>query len=198
MIASRNYCKLYFDSLQMSMDNAHRTRSLIDRLSRLGAAESWTHDINPGQAAALAYLAQANRFSRAPSHVAAYLGSTRGTVGQTLKALGKKGMVREVEGANKRSIQYELTQMGADLAHENSGITVALSNLSADQAKTLNMILSRLLRDMLASREGQSFGVCGTCTHHDHRGSSGYCRLLDVALTPPEADQICHEHKAAA
>ncbi|MFC6657468.1 MarR family transcriptional regulator [Roseibium salinum] len=91
-------------------------RDLIDRLSRLIAAEEWNGPLNPSQFAALSYLARANRFSRAPSHVADYLATTRGTASQTLKALARKGLIAETRSQeDKRSIRYDVTDHGIDL-----------------------------------------------------------------------------------
>ena len=70
-------------------------RDLIDRLTRLAAAEEWNGPLNPSQFAALNYLARANRFSRATSHVADFLATTRGTASQTLKALSRKELIAE-------------------------------------------------------------------------------------------------------
>ncbi|MDG1431396.1 MAG: MarR family winged helix-turn-helix transcriptional regulator [Paracoccaceae bacterium] len=59
------------------------------------------------------YLGQANRFSRSPSHVAEYLGTTRGTVSQSFKSLVQKGYVTEHRSKfDKRIISFELTASG--------------------------------------------------------------------------------------
>jgi DNA-binding MarR family transcriptional regulator len=96
----------------MTNDREH-TRfisDLIDRLGRLNAAEEWNGPLNPSQFAALSYLARANRFSRAPSHVADYLATTRGTASQTLKALARKELIAESRlEEDKRSIRYDVT-----------------------------------------------------------------------------------------
>ena len=97
----------------MVMTQEHRIRELLARLARLDASESWTDDLNPAQRAVMDYLARANRFSRSTSNEADFLGSTRGTDSQTLKALSAKGYVSE-ERANsdKRVVRYDLTQKG--------------------------------------------------------------------------------------
>lgn len=66
---------------------------LIDRIERLARSGVPVHGLNPAQWEALRYLGRANRFSRTPAGLAAYLGSTRGTVSQTLIALEQKGFL---------------------------------------------------------------------------------------------------------
>lgn len=181
-----------------SMNDAERLRELIDRIARLNAAESWAAGLNPGQAAALAYLAAANRFSRAPSHVAEYLGSTRGTVSQTLKALARKGLAEEQASmSDRRSIRYDLTARGAALAAEAGAAERAFAAMPEAERRALGQGLSALLRGLLDERGGRAFGLCRTCRHHEATAAGRRCRLLDLALREEEAAQICHEHEAA-
>lgn len=63
---------------------------LIDRLDRLARNGEVSGDLNPAQWEALRFVSRANRFSRTPAALAEYLGSTRGTVSQTLIALEKR------------------------------------------------------------------------------------------------------------
>lgn len=180
------------------MNETGRLRDQIDRIARLNAAESWSGGLNPGQAAALAYLAAANRFSRAPSHVAEYLGNTRGTVSQTLKALARKDLVREVASeSDGRSIRYDLTARGATLAAETGGVERALAAMPETERRALGEGLSTVLRGVLEARGGRAFGLCRTCRHHERTGEGRRCRLLDLALQNDEAEQFCREHEAA-
>jgi len=172
-------------------------RDLIDRLSRLTAAEEWNGPLNPSQFAALSYLARANRFSRAPSHVADYLATTRGTASQTLKALARKALIEETRSnADKRSIRYEVTAEGRTLLEDPSGLEQVIAKLPADIAATLAVSLKALVLTLLHQRGGTAFGICKSCRHHEERNEGGYCRLLDVPLSAGEADQLCHEHQS--
>jgi DNA-binding MarR family transcriptional regulator len=97
------------------MNSAYQIRALINRLARLDAAETWEVDLNPAQLAALDYLVRANRFSRAPSQVAEYLGTTRGTMSQTLKSLVRKGYLTERGSeSDRRSISYTFRKPRCD------------------------------------------------------------------------------------
>jgi DNA-binding MarR family transcriptional regulator len=157
-------------------------RLLIDRLVRLAAAEAWEGALNPSQAAALRYLAAANRFSRAPSQVAEYLAATRGTVSQTLIALERKGLIAAAPGADRRRISYVVTEAGQ-----------AALGPDGPQDREMAQAVAALVRQMLAARGGRPFGLCHECRHHEARGAGGWCRLLKVELAPHEAGQICHE-----
>ena len=68
--------------------------ALMDRLSRAMQRAQYAGGLNPAQWEALRYIARANRYSRSPSAVAEYLGATKGTVSQTLKALEHKGCTK--------------------------------------------------------------------------------------------------------
>jgi len=170
-------------------------RDLIDRLTRLNAAEEWNGPLNPSQFAALGYLARANRFSRAPSHVADYLATTRGTASQTLKALARKDLIAEARSeTDKRSIRYDVTADGAALLEDMSGLSQVIETLPSNVAANLATSLKALVLALLHQRGGRSFGLCDTCCHHDKTATGGHCRLLDIPLEPDEASQLCHEH----
>lgn len=178
------------------MDKQTRIRALINRLARMDASSNRTGDINPVQRAALDYLARANRFSRAPSHVADYLGTTRGTMSQTLKALVQKGHIEEERlASDRRSICYSLTSEGRKTAAEGHLFEQALTSFDDDFLHTLGDGLETLLRHMLAANGGRSFGLCKTCRYHQAKGDGRYCSLLSMPLKPREGDQICHEHR---
>ena len=173
------------------MSAPSRLNLLLDRLTRLHSAARRCPGLNAAQASALDYLAQANAFSRSPSAVADYLDATRGTVSQTLRVLARKGFVVAVGNpVDGRSLRYDLTAAG-------QGALTADPVLGADDAG-LEEALDSVLRRMIAARGGRSFGICRSCRFHE-RGTDGHarCRLLDVALAPPETRRICREHVPA-
>ena len=182
----------------IAMTQSDHIRSLITRLARLHASETWDAALNPAQIAALEYLARANRFSRAPSHVADYLGTTRGTMSQTLKALARKGYVCERRSdTDKRSISYDLTEAGHALAARRGGLMESIRALSDEAQTHLGRGLSNLLDHQLRVNGGRRFGICKTCAHHRVTQDGRYCALLSLDLLPDESDQICHEQVAA-
>ncbi len=182
---------------RMASDDRALIRELIDRLGRISAAEEWSETLNPAQRAALGYLARANRFSRAPSQVADFLCTTRGTASQTLKALERKALIVAVASANdKRSIRYDVTESGRAALESEDAVDAAIAALSDAEAGALRVGLERVARAALARRGRRPFGLCRACRHHQERGAAAHCALLDEALQPFERDQLCHEHSA--
>ncbi|UWQ56122.1 MarR family winged helix-turn-helix transcriptional regulator [Leisingera caerulea] len=176
------------------MQHPTRIAELISRLARLDAGESWAAELNPAQRAALDYLSRANRFSRSPSHVAAYLGSTRGTVSQTLKALAQKGYVEEQRSeSDKRVIRFALTAQGEQVTALPRALTEAAAALPDTAHDTLQAALEQILGRMIAANGGQPFGLCHACKHFTAEGPGGFCRLLAEPLSPEDTNKICHE-----
>lgn len=176
------------------MDTNTYIRELIVRLARLEAATRWEGDLNPAQRAALDYLTRANRFSRSPSHVADYLGTTRGTMSQSLKTLERKGyIIEERSETDRRSISYSLTEKGESAQDEASLLNVSLAGLSSQDQKVLRHSLHKALEKVLEHNEGRSFGLCKECAHHRTTDKGPLCALLSEHLSPEEADQICNE-----
>lgn len=172
-------------------------RALIDRVARLATADAWSDQLNPTQLAALDYLARANRFSRAPSHVAEYLGATRGTVSQTLKSLEKKGFVAEHRSTtDKRRTSYGVTEAGTAAMSGTSDISKVLTALPKSSQDALARGLHEVLTGLLEQRGGRSFGICQSCKFHQMSAKGAHCQLLDVGLAAEEIGQLCHEHAA--
>ena len=180
--------------MSQPLDINSNISALLDRLIRIIASEGWDGDLNPAQTAALSYLARANRFSRSPSAVAEYLGATRGTVSQTLKALHRKGLVEESPNpADKRSISYRLTQSGEALVRRRHQLQDVLDALPEKDRSALETHLGQVVGTALKARGLKTFGACKTCRHHQVKGSQFHCALLDLPLRQEEADQICVE-----
>jgi DNA-binding MarR family transcriptional regulator len=177
---------------------------LIDRLDRLVRSGESRHGLNPAQWEALRYLTRANRFSRTPAALAEYLGSTRGTVSQTLIALEQKGYVARVQSSrDKRSIDLDLTERAhAELSGDP--LNELASDIAASQSADLDvvvMLLQKTLSRALARNGGRPFGVCHTCRHFERStarsGSYARCRLLGEPLNREDSLAICIEQEAA-
>ncbi len=176
------------------MDTRLYIGELINRLARLDGAAAWQGDLNPTQRAVLNYLGRANRFSKSPSHVAEYLGTTRGTVSQSLKSLMQKGYVSERRSTHdKRVISFDLTSKGAGISGQRSNLELAVSGLDPSRRAALQSALSEILKGMLARNNGRAFGLCKTCLHFQPDAPGGFCKLLSEPLSATEAEQICHE-----
>ena len=177
---------------------------LVERLSRILQNDAHAGGLKPTQWEALRYLARANRFSRSPGALTAYLGMTKGTVSQTLQALGRKGLIEKTTvGSDRRSVNLSLTKAGlALLAHDPMhGLETVIGSLPAETDRTLGIALEGILKAMLLRRGGRPFSACKRCVHfrrrHD-RGAPHYCDLLDEPLSVDDIEKICAEQEVAA
>ncbi len=181
-----------------NMESHLHIRELITRLARLDAAAGWDGDLNPTQRAVLTYLGRANRFSRSPSHVAEYLGTTRGTISQSFKSLLQKGYVSEVRSAqDKRAISFSLTAKGEEVAQAAGDLDCIISNLCEEQKQALQASLMKVLKGLVQQNNGRAFGVCKTCIHFETSRTGGHCRSLSEPLAPEETTLVCHEQESA-
>ena len=171
---------------------------LVERLARISAADNWAEALNPPQRAALSYLSRANRVSRCPSHVADYMGVTRGTASQTLKPLVRKNMIKAQRSASDgRSVSYRLTAAGLQALKWPAVLEQTLETLDTQVVSELAAGLKTLLREVLKVRKQGAFGILRGCIHNQKTETAtktlSYCGLLNVALQADETDRICHE-----
>lgn len=190
------------NSESLPTGSAFRSAHLIERLGRLLRAGDHASGLNPAQAEALRYLARANRFSRTPAALAEYLGSTRGTVSQTLISLETKGLIeRQTNARDGRSVVFALTKAGSGflVAGPAQGLATAIDQ--AGIASDLATNLEAGLLALIAARGGRAFGACHTCRHFrrdQHAGAAPHhCALLDEALSETDQALICAEQTAA-
>jgi len=177
----------------------HRLQLLLERLSNVLREDvrevASANDLQLVQLVALQYLSVANRFSDTLSGLTAYLGATKGTVSQTVKALERKGLLtRDRDADDGRVFHLRPSDPGRALA-EQSLPAKSLAGLADEDG--VAEVVEGLLRSMLAARGGVAFGVCRTCRHHEPRGRGAWCRLLEVRLAAADADRWCKEHETA-
>lgn len=177
---------------------------LLERLSSLTRVWFRQHpllaDLQPIQLSALLYLARCNRYSNTPLAVTEYLGLTKGTVSQSLKALEAKGLIVKTQDVtDKRSVHLSLTEparvlLGAVMPPEF--LAAAAARMGAD-AQTLEHLLGDLLRTIQRSENVPGFGLCKTCRFHRKTASGGFCELTQESLAAAERELICREHQLA-
>lgn len=172
---------------------------LLERLARIIHNETHSQGLKPTQWEALRYIARANRFSRNPGALTAYLGMTKGTVSQTLSALEKKGLITKTANReDKRAVNLALTSNGLDLL-EKDPLSVFDSRVSGSDSANIETLLESSLKALLAQRGGHPFGACKTCAHfrpNSERGKPHFCGLLLEPLSAKDSQQICIEQVA--
>jgi DNA-binding MarR family transcriptional regulator len=175
----------------------------LERLTRLMRAGEHDGELNPAQWEALRYISRANRFSNSPGGLTRFLGSTKGTVSQTIKALERKGLIGKSQRQNeRRSVCLALTEKGTALLVNDP--LAAFSEIIDGLAGKTKRRLAKGLRDLLAAeitRQKQAtFGVCSTCRYYREKGHESdlggphACMKFEAALSNADAALICVEH----
>ena len=159
------------------------------------------HGLRPVQVEALLYLARCNRYSDTPIAVAEFLGSTKGTVSQTLKILEREGLLTKgPDPDDGRVVRLELTPVGRALSAELA-LPPALEEALADDrewTERLSVDLRRLLGGMQRAAGHKTFGTCHTCRFFRRESSGFRCGLTGEALSESDSELICREHKLGA
>ncbi|MBD9414612.1 winged helix-turn-helix transcriptional regulator [Pseudomonas sp. PDM16] len=176
---------------------------LLERLTSLMRMWNRQHpllaELQPIQVSALIYLARCNRYSNTPLAVTEYLGLTKGTVSQSLKALEAKGLIEKSQDPrDRRSVHLELTAPARELVAAvvpPEFLGQALARMGG-QADELERLLGMLLRQIQQGEQVPSFGLCHTCRFHQQRDGQPFCGLTQEALAPPDAQLICREHQS--
>ncbi len=177
---------------------------LIERLSRLVQNDAHQSGLKPTQWEALRFLSRANKYSRSPGGLTAYLSMTKGTVSQTLIALERKGLIQKQTASNdRRGVQIELTESGRELLDDDplQELDKVVRAFPKDTSSKLIGALEGLLKKMIEHRQGRPFDACKTCRHFQRRhkyGAPHYCNLLSEPLSVEESAQICIEQDALA
>ncbi|MGV8844788.1 MAG: MarR family winged helix-turn-helix transcriptional regulator [Pseudomonas sp.] len=176
---------------------------LFERLTSLMRVWNRQHpllaDLQPIQISALIYLSRCNRYSNTPLGVTDYLGLTKGTVSQSLKALEAKGLIVKARDArDKRSVHLQLTETARTLVET----LLPPAFLSAGETRMgkrgpqLEALLGELLSEVQRCADVPSFGLCATCRFHQQVDGQPFCGLTQEPLTQSDAVLICREHQS--
>lgn len=174
---------------------ASQIAEILDRLGRAAHSLQFAYGLNPAQWEALRFLSRANRYSRSPSCLAEYLGTTKGTTSQTLRALENKGYVKRCRDCHdRRGVSLEITAEGRELLAKDPlrGIEQAVAGLPFECAGHLADGLEQVLAQIRSRCRQGEFGVCERCNHLvDGSGEGTRCGLTDEPLSQDENKQLC-------
>lgn len=171
----------------------------LERLARLLRQAGHQQGLNPVQWEALRYLARCNALSHSPGAMARYLGSTKGTVSQTVKALVAKGLVlKQTAGQDHRGVALFLTDAGRALLVDDATqvLQADIAELTDKTRKRFDRALEALL-EQLRLRQGEpSFGTCLDCRFYRQAatGMAAHCMKVNAAVSEQERSLICVEH----
>lgn len=180
-----------------------RVSELIDRAGRVTRGLQFVNGLSPAQWEALRFISRANRYSCSPTALAKFLGTTKGTISQTLISLDKKGYLRRLrDERDRRGVRLELTPAGWRLLDQDPLLEIdkAVACLPAHEQEALFEGLNRMLRDVQRSLGGNEFGVCDDCSLFSAENDSGdvsRCGLTSEPMTADESTRICVNFQAA-
>jgi DNA-binding MarR family transcriptional regulator len=182
------------------MNKCDRAVELLDRMGRIVHGLQFAHGLNPAQWEALRFLARANCYSRSPTALSEYLGTTKGTASQTVIALESKGMVKRTRRAtDRRSVELEVTPLGLEMIQKDplAPVFEAASNLGAEQCEAMNAALIEVVASLQLSIGFAETGRCIDCTHFcKERPASSLddvcrCALSQEEMAPQDLQRIC-------
>lgn len=130
--------------------------------------------------------------------VTEYLGLTKGTVSQSLKALETKGLLVKIQDTrDKRSVHLQLTAPARVLleAVMPPDFLVAAARRMGAHSQDLEGLLLELLRNIQQGENVPGFGLCRTCRFHQTVAAGAFCGLTQEPLESGEVDLICREHQ---
>ena len=179
---------------------------LLDRVSRMIHALQQAEGLRPAQWETLRYLSQANRYSRSPSAVTAFLHATRSPVSQVINSLVSRGLVdRHPNPKDKRGVFLSVTDKGRDILKRDplNRVSSAVYALEDTARESIELGLGSLLAEMQRGRRHHAFGICDTCRMFCRDGASDdpagphRCGLTQEPLTHDDSRLICVEQKSA-
>ncbi len=152
---------------------------------------------------ALAYLARANRYSNTAVALTEFLGSSKGTVSQSLLLLHGKGLIRRAADTHdRRVVRLSLTARGQKALDALSFAAAwdrAIAALPEAQAAAADEALTGALRALQKSTGSLSFGECRSCDHFRREGADAFrCGLTGEPLSTQDSTLICREHRLAS
>lgn len=188
-------------NLQPSENHEDLTR-LLDRVGRMARGLQYSHGLNPAQWDSLRFVAHANQLSRTPGGLAAFLGTTKGTASQTLKALEKKGYVRRVANESDKRVRHlAVTDAGWALLNDDplNCLDLAVRSLEPQLSQSLASALTHLCGEMQNRCGSTDFGVCTHCGHYEGETADGNmrCGLKNMDIPCADAGKLCVNFKPA-
>lgn len=179
---------------------------LLDRTSRLVHSLQQAEGLRPAQWEALRYLGLANRYSRSPSAVTAFLHATRSPVSQVINTLVARGLVdREPNPRDKRGVYLKVTEKGRQVLQRDplNRVSAAVYALEDSAREAIEFGLGKFIAELQRGRHHPAFGICDSCRHFradDAVGETGgphRCGLTHEPLSAEDSRLICVEQQSA-
>ncbi|AJA61094.1 MULTISPECIES: MarR family winged helix-turn-helix transcriptional regulator [Bradyrhizobium] len=182
---------------------AREAIELLGQMARILWFEGTKHGLRDREWMALRFLSRANRFSRTPSALASYVGTTRGTASFIIGELERLGYLeRKRSATDKRSVTLSVTQQGKKFLVRDP-ISVLLEPIAVldDEAKIrFRDTLRHVLDQADAAEQRHHTDVCKRCIflREDRTATDGKpsaaefsCRLFRAPIAEAEIDLLC-------
>ena len=186
--------------------NSSNLYPLIERIGNLLRTEIRTASndlgLQPVHLQVLDYLSRCNRYSDTPIAVADYLGTTKGTMSQTLNVLKKKGYISKLADTDDKRVQHlKISQAGRDILATfipPAAYQDAIDRISELDCNQMVTLLTRTLRELQIANACKTFGVCKSCHFFRSDGMQYQCGLTHEPLSDTDSEKICREHSPNA
>ena len=181
---------------------AREAIELLGQMARILWFEGTKHGLRDREWMALRFLSRANRFSRTPSALASYVGTTRGTASFIIGELERLGYLeRKRSATDKRSVTLSVTQQGKKFLVRDP-ISVLLEPIAVldDEAKIrFRDTLRHVLDQADAAEQRHHTDVCKRCIFlredriiADGKTAAEFsCRLFRAPIAEPEVELLC-------
>ena len=184
------------------MNLARESIELLEQVARILWFEGAKHGLRDREWMALRFLFRANRFSRTPSALASYVGTTRGTASFIIGELERLGYLERKRSAqDKRSVMLSVTQQGKKfLVRDPVNVLVEAITVLEDEAKvSFRDALRHVLDQSDAAEQRHHTDVCKRCIFlredratTDSRTTAEFsCRLFRAPIAEAEVDLLC-------
>ncbi|MET4115664.1 MarR family transcriptional repressor of emrRAB [Bradyrhizobium sp. JR4.1] len=184
------------------MNLARESIELLEQVARILWFEGAKHGLRDREWMALRFLSRANRFSRTPSALASYVGTTRGTASFIIGELERLGYLERKRSAqDKRSVMLSVTQQGKKfLVRDPVNVLVESIAVLEDEAKvSFRDALRHVLDQSDAAEQRHHTDVCKRCiflredrSTTDSRTTAEFsCRLFRAPIAEAEVDLLC-------
>ncbi len=184
------------------MNLAREAIELLGQVARILWFEGTKHGMRDREWMALRFLSRANRFSRTPSALASYVGTTRGTASFIIGELERLGYLERNRSAkDKRSVMLSVTQQGKKFLARDpvNGLVEAIDVLDDDSKIRFRDSLRHVLDQADAAEQRHHTDVCKRCiflredrTSSENKTTAEFtCRLFRAPIAEAEIDLLC-------
>ena len=184
------------------MNLAREAIELLEQVARILWFEGTKHGMRDREWMALRFLSRANRFSRTPSALASYVGTTRGTASFIIGELERLGYVERTRSSkDKRSVMLSVTQQGKKFLARDpvNGLVDAFAVLDDDSKIRFRVTLRHVLDQADAAEQRHHTDVCKRCiflredrTASENRSTVEFtCRLFRAPIAEAEIELLC-------